>query len=57
MFDQDDVNVPPGSDDCSNSANEKLTGMDLFFQHITALLLIKNFCNSKRNLKGFVCEV
>lgn len=30
--------------------------MDLFFQHFTALLM-KNWCNSKRNLKGLFCEV
>lgn len=36
--------------------SEKLTGVVLVFQQFVALY-VKRFCNSKRNLKGFFCEV
>ena len=37
-------------------SSEKLTGIVLICQHFFALY-VKRFCNSKRNLKGFFCEV
>lgn len=44
------------SDTFSMLPSEKLTGVVLVFQQFVALY-VKRFCNSKRNLKGFFCEV
>lgn len=45
-----------GSDVFNLESSEKLTGKKLIFQQMKALY-IKRICNSKRNWKGFFCEV
>jgi ATP-binding cassette subfamily A (ABC1) protein 1 len=37
-------------------SSEKLKGRKLIAQQLKALY-VKRFCNSKRNVKGFFCEV
>ncbi|XP_046463654.1 ATP-binding cassette sub-family A member 7-like isoform X2 [Daphnia pulex] len=44
------------SDTFSLLSSEKLTGAVLICQQFFALY-VKRFCNSKRNLKGFFCEI
>lgn len=44
------------SDTLSMLPSKKLVGTVLVCQHFIALY-VKRFCNSKRNLKGFFCEV
>ncbi len=45
-----------GSDFFNLESSEKMTGKKLIAQQMKALY-IKRFCNSKRNFKGFFCEV
>jgi ATP-binding cassette subfamily A (ABC1) protein 1 len=46
-----------GSSDSFNlDSSEKLKGKKLVAQQMKALY-VKRFCNSKRNVKGFFCEV
>jgi ATP-binding cassette subfamily A (ABC1) protein 1 len=45
-----------GSENFNLTSLEKITGRALVMQHFLALY-VKRYCNSKRNLKGFACEV